>query len=57
MPIPFILGGIALAAGAYGVKKGLDANEDFDRADKLNSQAEKIYDRASSALNESKRNN
>ena len=32
MPIPFILGGIALAAGAYGVKKGYDAKCDFDDA-------------------------
>ena len=32
MPIPFILGGLALAAAGYGAKKGMDAKDDFDSA-------------------------
>ena len=36
MPIPFILGAAALAAAGYGVKKGLDAKEDYELADKNN---------------------
>jgi len=32
MPLPFILAGAALLAGGYGIKKGLDAKEDFNKA-------------------------
>ncbi|GAA7330024.1 hypothetical protein ID0623_12900 [Helicobacter pylori] len=32
MPLPFILGGLALAAAGYGVKKGLDAKNANDEA-------------------------
>lgn len=28
MPVPFILGGIALAAGAFGAKKAYDGHQD-----------------------------
>lgn len=42
MPIPFILGGIALAAGAYGVKKGMDAKEDMEEAQDLLDEAKSI---------------
>lgn len=52
MPIPFILAGAALLAGGYGVKKGLDAKRDFSDASDTNDGANRIYDRARSALEE-----
>ena len=36
MPIPLILGGIAIAAGVIGVKKGIDAKSDMDKAKNVN---------------------
>lgn len=42
MPIPFIIGGIALAAGATGVKKGLDAKRDMEEAKEINSNSQYI---------------
>lgn len=50
MPIPFILGGIALAAASYGIKKGIDAKDDFDTANSVNSRAKRTYDDAFNAL-------
>lgn len=50
MPIPFILAGVALAAAGYGVKKGLDAKEDFDVAEGYNKEAQKIYDQSEKKL-------
>lgn len=50
MPIPFILGGIALAAAGYGIKKGIDAKDDFDTASNVNSRAKRTYDDAFDAL-------
>ncbi len=35
MPLPFILGGLALAAAGYGVKKGIDAKDTNDKAKDL----------------------
>ncbi|GAA9053854.1 hypothetical protein Taitung234_07200 [Helicobacter pylori] len=35
MPLPFILGGLAIAAAGYGVKKGLDAKNANDEAKDL----------------------
>ncbi|WP_405378538.1 hypothetical protein [Phascolarctobacterium sp.] len=46
MPIPFILGGLALAAAGYGVKKGIDAKDDQDTANRLNESAQEIVDKA-----------
>ncbi|WRA12495.1 glycine zipper family protein [Helicobacter pylori] len=40
MPLPFILGGLALAAAGYGVKKGLDAKSANDEAKDLFKKAE-----------------
>ncbi|WP_187851691.1 glycine zipper family protein [Helicobacter pylori] len=40
MPLPFILGGLALAAAGYGVKKGLDAKNTNDEAKDLFKKAE-----------------
>ena len=50
MPIPFILAGVALAAGAYGVKKGFDAKSDFNDANETNEQAQRVYDNAARKL-------
>jgi hypothetical protein len=52
MPIPFILGGIALAAAGYGVKKGVDAKEDYELAERINEEAKDIYDDALEKLDE-----
>ncbi|MCQ2750171.1 sortase [Helicobacter pylori] len=41
MPLPFILGGLALAAAGYGFKKSLDAS---DTADEINIVIEKAND-------------
>lgn len=54
MPIPFILGGLALAAGAYGAKKGVDAKSDYDKAEKYNRWAEETYDEAKEKLEKKK---
>ncbi|WP_120912916.1 sortase [Helicobacter pylori] len=41
MPLPFILGGLALAAAGYGFKKSIDAS---DTADEINKVIEKAND-------------
>lgn len=59
MPLPFIpiIAGIAVLAGAgYGVKKGLDAKEDFDRAESITSDARKTYDKACASLENAREN-
>jgi hypothetical protein len=43
MPIPFILGGLALAAGGYGVKKGFDASEKNDKAERIVNNSKQDY--------------
>ena len=50
MPLPFILAGLALAAAGYGVKKGVDAKEDFDTAERFNKLAKTKYDNANNIL-------
>ena len=52
MPLPLILVpiGLAILAGGYGVKKGVDAYSDSNEADELNEEAEKVYDEATSSL-------
>lgn len=50
MPIPFIIAGVALAAGAYGVKKGFDAKAGFNDANNINERAQDIYDEAAREL-------
>lgn len=54
--IPLLLGGAALAAGAYGVKKAIDAKDDIDHAKRVNEQANDIIntskDKMSSAQHE-----
>lgn len=43
MPIPFILGGIALAAAVTGVKKGFDAKNKNEEAKKLVKRAQRRF--------------
>lgn len=50
MPLPLLLAGVAIIAGGYGVKKGLDAKSDFDSAKRWNDLAKKIYDEATTEL-------
>ena len=50
MPIPFILGGAALLLGGYGIKKGIDAKDDFDEAKRYNEKAKNIYNKAKEKL-------
>lgn len=54
MPIPFILAGLAIAAGGYGIAKGIDAMDDFDEADSVNGEAQRIYDTASGDLEQAR---
>lgn len=52
MPLPFILAGAAIVAGGYGVKKGIDAKDDFDTAKRVNRRAQSMFDKAKSELEE-----
>lgn len=54
MPLPFILGGIAVAAGATGLVKGAKAIADNSEAKELNNQARDIVKRAEQELSEAK---
>ncbi len=54
MPIPFLVGALAVAVGGYGVKKGLDARRDNDDAQDYYDRAEEVFDRAQSRLNTSR---
>ncbi|OQU73943.1 glycine zipper family protein, partial [Helicobacter pylori] len=46
MPLPFILGGIALTAAVYGVKKGFDAKDTNNKAKDLLKKAEELLEEA-----------
>jgi len=46
MPIPILLGLGAMAAGAMGIKKGVDAKNDNDSAQLKYAKAERIYEEA-----------
>lgn len=50
MPIPFILGGIAVAAGLAGAKKALDASDKNARAKRINRRAEETFENAKKEL-------
>jgi len=50
MPIPIVVAGISLLIGGYGIKKGIDAKDDFNEAEKYNKKAEKIYNKAKKQL-------
>ncbi len=56
MPIPFIIGGLALAAAGYGVKKGVDASEKNDEAERIVERAERSFNRAKRELTEKQEN-
>lgn len=44
--IPVLLGGIALVAGGYGIKKAWDASEDIDTANQVAERAKKRHESA-----------
>lgn len=50
MAIPLLLWGAAAALAATGVKKGLDAKEDFERAENIANQARNRHSNAVSSL-------
>ncbi|WQV39490.1 glycine zipper family protein [Helicobacter pylori] len=50
MPLPFILGGLALAAAGYGVKKGIDALDADCEADEFIEEAEGLKEEAAERL-------
>ncbi len=59
MPLPFILGGLALAAAGYGFKKGIDAldadceaDEFIKKAESLKEEAKRKVDNAQSSRNQ-----
>lgn len=54
MPLPFILAGMAIAAGGWGVKKGVDAKEDMDSAERWNRKAKRVFNDAKSSLEENR---
>lgn len=50
MPLPLLIVGAAIAAGGWGVKKGVDAKSDFNDAERIKENAEKIFDDAKRSL-------
>lgn len=50
MPLPFILGAIAVGAGLVGAKKGLDANDKNNEAKYIYNQAKSMQDKAKKDL-------
>lgn len=50
MPIPFILGGIAVAAGLVGAKKAVDASDKNARAKRMNRRANETIENAKKEL-------
>jgi len=54
MPLPLILGGIAVAAGAVGLYKGAKSVSNNSEARDLNEQAEEIYEEARAELESAK---
>ncbi|AFH97882.1 hypothetical protein HPSH417_03700 [Helicobacter pylori Shi417] len=42
MPLPFILGGLALAAAGYGFKKSIDASETADKVNEIVKETENL---------------
>lgn len=56
MAIPLILGAAALLAGGYGVKKGIDAKEDLDDAERYTRWAKEEAEEANEKLENQKSN-
>ena len=48
--IPILLGGAAVAVAGYGVKKGIDAYNDSEEAEKYHEEAKERYERAQKKL-------
>lgn len=55
MPIPFILGGIAIAAGTFGAKKGYDAYCDNEDAKSYTQRAKRIFENSQEELNDKRK--
>lgn len=49
MPLPLLIGA-AVLLGGVGIKKGVDAKDDFDTAKRLNSKAKNLFDSAKGRL-------
>lgn len=54
MPIPFLLAGAALVAGAIGIKKGVDAYDDNQEAQQIYKKAEKAFNSTKMEMEETK---
>lgn len=54
MPLPFILGALAVGAGAVGVKKGIDAHEKNNKAKRIYNQAKSMHEKAKSNLEQAR---
>ncbi len=54
MPLPFILGGLALVAAGYGVKKSLDASDTADEINKVIEKANDLKEEATKAESDCK---
>lgn len=54
MPLPFILGAIAVATGVTGIVKAVNASDTNDRAKRINNHAQEIYEKAEQELKNSK---
>lgn len=55
MPLPFILGGIALAAGVAGAKKAVDAHSTMKEAQEIFERAERRVSRSERRLKDAKK--
>ncbi len=53
MPIPFILAGLGVAAGAVGVGGHIDAKKTNEEAQRISIKAQNLYDEAKSSLEKS----
>ncbi len=54
MPLPFILGGIALVAAGYGFKKSIDASETADKVNEIVKEAEDLKEGAKNRVESAK---
>lgn len=54
MPLPLIIGAAALAVSAYGAKKTYDAHKDYEKADAIDSKAERVFKKAKYSLVEAR---
>ncbi|WP_088357532.1 sortase [Helicobacter pylori] len=50
MPLPFILGGLALAAAGYGFKKSIDTSETADKVNEIVKEAENLREGAKNRI-------